>query len=329
LNSSAELQTEALLADLITARVQPVIEKTLRSKLRVSFKTTDFSPTNQEALELAGDIKLLLINELRRLKSNPDGKVIYNLDGYVGTMTVNIYRQHLRSKYPQRQRLKSRLRYLLTHHHKFALWEREGVWVCGFRKDEKATEALDAQTIQAGIVETVNRNNLRDEANIIVLVAAVFDFAKSPVRFDDLLAAVARIQEIKEFREMPESEGFSVADGSAFSEDKVLTELELQSRLKTVWTEICALPVRHRAALLLNLKDRAGDPLVKLFPLLRIASIRKIAEILEFAPEEFAAVWNELPWDDLRIGEYLRLTRQQVINLRQSARARLARVLRE
>lgn len=329
LNVSDAAKSETLLEDLITARIQPVIEKTLRSKLHVSLKPTDFSPLNQEAMELAGDIKLILINELRRLKSNPNGKVIYNLDGYVTSVTVNVYRQFLRSKYPARQRLKNRLRYLLTHHPKFALWEDNEVWLCGFGKREKAAKRLDAETIQTEISETINKNNLRDGSKIIDLVAAIFEFARGAILFDDLLAAAAEIQEIKDFREIPESENFSLADNPAVSENKMLTELEQQELLKTIWTEICALSVRHRAALLLNLKDKSGDPLIKFLPLLRIASIRKIAEILEFPPEKFAAVWNDLPWDDLRIAEHLGLTRQQVINLRQSARSRLARILRE
>ena len=95
--------------------------------------------------------------------------------------------------------------------------------------------------------------------------------------------------------------------------------------LKKVWAEICQMPIRHRLALLLNLKDKQGDCVIRLFPLLRVASIRQIAEVLEFLPDEFARVWNELPWDDLKIAEYMNLTRQQVINLRQSARARLIR----
>jgi len=140
---------------------------------------------------------------------------------------------------------------------------------------------------------------------------------------------VAAVQEIKERREIPESETFSLADDPAISEDKMLTELEQQEYLKRVWSEIRALPIRHRIALLLNLKDKSGNCVIILFPLLRIASIRKIAETLEFPAEEFATLWNELPWDDFKIAEYLGLTRQQVINLRQSARARLARLTGE
>jgi hypothetical protein len=41
--------------------------------------------------------------------------------------------------------------------------------------------------------------------------------------------------------------------------------------------------------------------------------------------EEFANLWNELPLEDASIASLLGVTRQQVINLRKSARERLTR----
>jgi hypothetical protein len=110
------------------------------------------------------------------------------------------------------------------------------------------------------------------------------------------------------------------------SDDKTIAAFEQREHLQKVWSEIKEMPVRHRVALLLNLKDKQGDCVVWLFPILRVASIKQIAQMLEFPTEEFAAFWRELPWDDVKIAEHLNLTRQQVINLRQSARARLVRL---
>jgi hypothetical protein len=41
--------------------------------------------------------------------------------------------------------------------------------------------------------------------------------------------------------------------------------------------------------------------------------------------QEFAKLWNNLPLEDTTIAQNLGVTRQQVINLRKSARERLAR----
>lgn len=330
--NAAGKDTEEALVDLVAEQIQPTIEKTLRSKLHVSLKPNDFNQTNQDALELLSEIKLLLISELGKMKSNSNGRVIFNLGGYVTSVTINSYRQFLRTKYPLRQQLKNKLRYLLTHHPKFALLENErGEWLCGFSQNKivETTQPPNAETIRAGITETVNKKNLRETAKIIDLLIVVFDYAKVPLLFNELLSIVAEIQGIKDRKEKPESALFLLSENFAASEDKIQTEIEQQENLKKVWAEVCLLPLRHRLALLLNLKEKQGDCVIRLLPLLRIASIRQIAEVLEFSPDKFASVWNELPWDDLKIAEYLNLTRQQVINLRQSARMRLIRKFTE
>jgi CRP-like cAMP-binding protein len=53
-----------------------------------------------------------------------------------------------------------------------------------------------------------------------------------------------------------------------------------------------------------------------------------VATALGMTAEELSAIWNDLPLDDLRIAALLNVTRQQVINLRKSARDRLRRRLR-
>ena len=46
-------------------------------------------------------------------------------------------------------------------------------------------------------------------------------------------------------------------------------------------------------------------------------------------PEDrFAELWNDLPLEDSAIAQLLGITRQQVINLRKTARERLARRMR-
>jgi len=56
-----------------------------------------------------------------------------------------------------------------------------------------------------------------------------------------------------------------------------------------------------------------------------VASLRVVAEALEMSAPALAGIWNDLPLDDAAIAGRLGLTRQQVINLRKSARERLAR----
>jgi len=80
--------------------------------------------------------------------------------------------------------------------------------------------------------------------------------------------------------------------------------------------------------LLLSLRDANGRGVLTLLPLTGIASIRQIAEALAMSAEKLATMWNELPVEDAIIAASLGVTRQQVINLRKCARARLLRRIR-
>jgi hypothetical protein len=94
--------------------------------------------------------------------------------------------------------------------------------------------------------------------------------------------------------------------------------------LERLWFEICRLPSKQRTALLLNLRDAEGRDAITSFPATGTANISQIATAIEMPVEELAALWNKLPLDDTRIAERLKLSRQQVINLRKSARERLS-----
>jgi hypothetical protein len=156
----------------------------------------------------------------------------------------------------------------------------------------------------------------------------VFDRTGCPVCLDHLLEILMLKNGLKErvefIREGDDTDGWleeTINDPRPAID--VLTESA--DRVKHLWAEIEKLPLPHRKALLLNLKDRKGESLIAIFPVCGAASIRRIAESLEFSAEEFASIWNSLPWDDLAVARHLGISRQQVINLRQSARARLVR----
>ena len=97
-------------------------------------------------------------------------------------------------------------------------------------------------------------------------------------------------------------------------------DIALRERAERVWSEIRELPVRQRQALLLNLKDEG----LALFLATGTSSLREVAEALEMPVETLAGLWNDLPLSDLDVAARMECTRQQVINLRMSARKRLS-----
>jgi hypothetical protein len=150
----------------------------------------------------------------------------------------------------------------------------------------------------------------------------------APIELDALVNTVAELQGIKD-QVAPgtrddDEESALATERLADNRTNIATELEQRLYLQRLWAEILELPVRQRSALLLNLKIE-GESVITLLPLIGIASVRQIAEAVAIPAEQFAELWNELPLEDAVIARQLKVTRQQVINLRKSARERLWR----
>jgi hypothetical protein len=160
-------------------------------------------------------------------------------------------------------------------------------------------------------------------------LAAIFNRVGGPVEFDELVKSVSVILRIKD--RVVESldadqggSGFELADEEA----DVAWRVEKRIFLQRLWGEMRQLPLQQRVALLLNLRDSEGRGCIALFPATGVATIRQLSEALEMSPEQLAEMWNDLPVEDSKIAELLKLTRQQVINVRKSARERLTRRLK-
>jgi hypothetical protein len=317
---------------------RPIIDGIIRRRLYVSLSSADGTHRNQDALEISSDVTASLIEELRKLKRDPQSKSIQDFRGYVAVVTYHSCYALLRRKYPERHRLKNRLRYLLTHHENFALWEsQEKELLCGLAAWRGRESAMNNDCIQ----------QLQDEPHAFAgaaiahidiphlaladLLTAIFKRIGGAFELDDLVDSVAALQGIKDQAMCPEDDEKNKSASDQFPDPHVdvATELDQRAYLAKLWMEICQLPLRQRMALLLNMRGAQGEDCIFLFPAIGIAGIRQIAEILEIPAEEFAALWNDLPLEDATIAQRFGVTRQQVINLRKSARARLARRMKD
>jgi DNA-directed RNA polymerase specialized sigma24 family protein len=342
LRAGSSAESENLLAGIISEHAHPIIRNIIKAKLRVSFNQQDGGHLNQDALEIGSEIKGTLLAELQSLKNLPRQKTINNFRNYVAVVTYNACYDYLRRKYPRRHSLKNRLRYLLTHRIDFALWESaEGEWLCGEadwrgRKSVADAERRLRELAQdgSGFVRSKLSGVNAARLELAELLKAVFEELKGPVELDGLATLIAYLQGTGDERDeqTARSDGEEDEDPTAQLPDSrpgVATQVDLKIYLEKLWLEILELPPGQRAAVLLNLKDAQGSSMVEMFPITGIASIRQIAEALEIPAQEFAKLWNELPLDDNKIASRLGINRQQVINLRKSARDRLARRLRD
>jgi hypothetical protein len=335
LRAATAADYEDCLRRLLLEHAQPVINRCVKKKLRVSLSAGDGRCENQDALELGSEIQTRLCAALQELRRNPL-RPINNFYSYVAVTAHNACHEFLRRKYPERHSLKNKLRYLMGHHARLTLWEAEGIVLCGISEWRDANKTAVAETDLRLLIESTGGSsrsktsggNLR-ALSLPELVTELFNRTCAPVELDVLVSVVSDLLWIKERRQLedvrPEESSDEMLEALPDKSPGQALALESRLYLERLWSEIRALPARQRAALLLNLKDADGRGVIELLPLTGVATMRQIAMALEMSAEELAGLWNELPMDDATIALRLNATRQQVINLRKSARQRLAR----
>jgi hypothetical protein len=338
LNEEDSAIAQTCLQRLMLEFVEPLVREITRYKSRTNCNSYSSNEAQDEE-DVRSEAVLGLISRLQDLRNSGARAPIENFRGYVAATTYNAYHKYVRMKYPARWRLKNRIRYLLHHGRGFTIWQDEDQeHLCGLAKwgrsqsDNNAGRGHDQASVDAFL------NGLAPGEDVAVmklaeLVKALLDWLGRPVLIDDLVDIVADLQGIRDLQPAAvlygeweqEDSGVNVCDLLASPAEDMVARMDDRSNMERLWMEICELPQRQRVALLLNLRDTQGRDALILFTYTGIASLRRIAQSLELPIEEFAAIWNKLPLEDAAIASLLGSTRQQVINLRKSARERLAR----
>ena len=321
LDASNAPEEAAALARLNAEQIEPTIRRGLGFKLRSHRPQSD--QNRHEFEEIYNDIQLRLLKRLRALKEDPARNQIVNLRGYVATVTRNTFDEYLRHRYPLRRSLKDKVRRHLLNHVEFALWENaEHNWLTGFsswqnmdRGGTHVSELQERLNVEWKNVD-VQRLELHD------LLTTIFSIAHAPLELDQLTELIAGLWGVEDHSAEP-VDGNTLLDDQLHADINPATIIERRQSLELLWREICQLPHRQRVALLLNLRNPHGINVITLLPATGVATFEQIAVALEIPVAEFEQLWAQLPLDDLHLADYLGATRQQVINLRKTARERL------
>ena len=286
----------------LIAESQPVINGV------VARYTRSRTLTPEDAEDVHSTIQLRLVSKLRAISSGPE-EAIQSFRGYVATLAYNVVNDHLRKRFPERARLKARLRYALTHDPRLAIWQADSGLLCG----------LAAWQGRQDCIETLPSRMAIDGRDAATALEQIFRAVQAPVLFDDAVDALAGEWKIVDLDTSPLEAIEESIDPASRAEDLDFA--------RALWAEIRELPPMQRKALLLNLRYGGESNIISLFILGRIARFDEIAEALEMSRSELASIWRQLPIDDATIAGRFGITRQQVINLRKSARMRLSRRL--
>jgi hypothetical protein len=303
-------EREAAVAELLAEHAYERIGKILTARFKRARMDLD------QLADLRHDVIVRLVSRLRRLTA-ADESPIESFPDYVAMVTFNAFEDLVRRRYPLRAKLRNRTLYFLTHDAALAVWTHAGVSVCGLAAWRG--QAPDEVTPMPPVVVTGERNDLRPELRSLLARAG------APRTVEDVVTMLAAATGIPR-NETPQPLDDAVQLRSETA-DPAEELIQLQ-RLRVLWREILQLPVRQRIALLLQAHDPDGESVMHLIAAAGVATIRDLARALEMSDEELTGMWLHLPATDLTIGKRLGVVRQQVINLRRAARARLMRKMR-
>jgi hypothetical protein len=306
IDSASDEERRAALESIVTAHVLPVIRTIVQ---RQSYG--DRSLRVQDAEDITSTVVLRLVRRLQRISFDEDA-TIERLADFTATSTYNVIHDFLRRHFPERERLKNRVHYVLAHDDRFRRKSSAAGPVC--------TLASWPETNEVGQVPVSWRHD--DPGAPADAIESLLTAASKPLLISDVLRVLAESWNISESRALP-------IDEIAASGPSHAAQLEGRQRLEALWRETRALPAPQRAALLLSLRDIDGGSAIALFSLMGVASVNEVADAIELPLQQLASLWPRLPLDDLTIAPILGVTRQQVINLRLAARQRLARRLKK
>jgi hypothetical protein len=335
LKATDQAEEHLLLEQIVGEHARPLLTNIIRGKLRLSTARSDHNSELQDSEDIIADVLLQLVKRLRDAKSNPHKAPLNDVTSYVAVAARNAFSTYVRSKHPERSRLKDRICYALVNQKGFALWEAGGRWICGFevwRQEGREPSPPDLlQQLRDNPNALASTTFYERRNNLPQLVDAIFNWAGMPVEVSDLVNLIAALSSIPgpENTVANEGQGSQTLDDLPDQEPGLATRVEQRIYLERLWAEICQLPLPQRRALLLNLRDSKGQDMTALFSHTRIATLRQVAAALEVTVEEFIRLSSQLPMEDALMAKYLAITRQQVINLRMAARRRLARRMRK
>ncbi|MCA1595451.1 MAG: hypothetical protein LC772_03375 [Chloroflexi bacterium] len=325
--------TETRLLERLAAEVRAVVSRVLAANFGA------YPYDKQRAEDIGQDCMLAILTKIHRLKSGSDETPVTSLSAYAAATARNAFRGELRARRPERARLRARISDLIkSNPDRFGIWSWGDHTVCGLAEWMGAGAPIlgPAGSFPAARPSPVTPAALGYRiANLDPAAASDLEsylrWIGTAVGINELadqlapdtrpagpaLAGTSRTDMLEGSHEADPLD--QVPDMIENVEDRVVDQIHREQLLRTAWSQLVQLPHRQRVALLLALPPEA-------FLAYRLLVGREaLAKCLETTPAEVDAIPRTLPRSDADLAQQMGLKRQQVINLRLSARQRLGR----
>lgn len=294
------------------------------------------SINRDDALDIQGEVYLNLVGRLRQLRDRK-GREIASLQGYADMMAKNAMRTSHAKARPLRAKLAANLRYAVTSASDLALWQSASQRaVVGYGEWRGQGKGLDSPSLRSlvsrpsELAATLHPGETFADLDLRTLTRRLLDHLGHPLKLTDavaILAGALGADEPTVSLQTTNDESTCLQENIADSRADAQVSAEQREALAALWEAMRDLPIVQRAALLLNLRDHLGRGVIGLLPETGLVTRTQIAHAVGLSQHELDALWDQLPMEDAQIALRYGLKATQVVGLRRTARARLARTL--
>ncbi|MCI0664792.1 MAG: hypothetical protein L0220_27330, partial [Acidobacteria bacterium] len=246
----------------------------------------------------------------------------------------NVCNDYLRMKYPERNRLKSKLRDLMKRHSGFSCWKAEDQLVCGYSSWAGGIESAKAVIMMRELEENESfagfgRTNGKELIKLALsdLVVELFDRCGGPIEMERLVHMIAGVLGVKDYqKESIDTSPISI-QRIANAPGRDHEELEAREFLRHLWMKIGELPRNQRKAFALTCGDHTGESLLHTILREQVVTITQIYSALEITRDELIEIWDSLPLDAAAAAIHLKTSIHMVAKWRHRSLKRLAATL--
>ncbi|HYI12554.1 MAG TPA: hypothetical protein VEK57_26115 [Thermoanaerobaculia bacterium] len=232
---------------LIVAFARPIMDRIIARFLYSE------SLQREDADDIVATVTLRLFT---KLTDSGDAEPIRKFDEYVATLTYNAIHDYRRRRYPERTRLKNRLRYIASTDDRLAMWNTPAGTAVGLAESvgQPGLEKIDFGISAASPA-------MLDQGNPASAIVEVVRAVGAPITLDTLAGVLELLWGTTEQNMLPEA---SLIDETP----NPLERLELRESIGTPWQEVFDLRRTHRNASrsepLGNVAEERDDPLAAL-----------------------------------------------------------------
>lgn len=331
LQAKNEAESQQSLTYLLWEVARPIVIKVVSRKIRKGF--------SHSLEDVCGDAIESLTKQLRAFKADPSKKEINNYRSYVAFIAEITFFEHSRRLNPNRKRLADKLARFLKIRKEFAVWNIGNELRYGLAewRNQKEFASQYGRVLQLcddplPLIKEFLPTPEIERLSLIQLLYVVIDAAGVPAKFNDLVQIIAMLRDLKDkelsIERSIDSNNHNSPPKSFLQQDShldLILQAEQRESLRRFWQELCQLSLPQRIVYLLGMREENGGGDIHLLLLTEIASINDLAIQLGVTAEWLKDHWNDLPLSNVKIGKMINCTEQQVSNMRDAVRRRLAR----